>query len=165
MKTYKVKNANIELTEEQVNDLIRQKEGSKGERFFFPKEGERAWYINNKGNSDGGVYESDRLYGGEIVARGVFRTKEQAKKEDEKRLALVRMWKWVQENGLFFEPDWSDKSWNDKSWKESVVYENNKWRPFSTTSINYNFLFPYFKTSSDCQKFIDNNLSDLNLFV
>ena len=73
------------------------------------------------------------------------------------------MWKYVQENGLFFEPDFKNETQN----KYFTLYDyfDNKWIVDVSQSLRYNFLFPYFKTKLDCQKFIDNNLSDLNLFV
>jgi hypothetical protein len=152
-------NIEIELTEEQVNDLIRQKEG-KGEKFFFPDGGEKFyaldWYDVSTTIKNSPLDE-------DIIARGAYRTIEQAKKEDEKRLALVRMWKWVQENGLYFEPNW--ESQHQSNYYPVYNYSNHCWGVTRGVWIRYNFLFPYFKTSSDCQKFIDNNLSDLNLFV
>ncbi len=172
MRTYKVKINNqpiklnnnkieVELTEEQLDDLVKQRE-NKRERFFFPEEGEQAWHINNKGITNYGVYEEDLHYDYEIVNRGVFRTEAQAKKEDEKRLSLVRLWKFVQENGLYFEPDWSDEC---SKYSVRYYHDSKKWDVDCFRSWQYNFHFPHFKTSSDCQKFIDNNLSNLNLFI
>lgn len=157
----KINNIEVELTEEQIIELHSRLQ-NKGEKYFFPKALERFFSINPDGlvvidNNDTTTTDE------EIINRGVFRTEAQAKKEDEKRLALVRMWKWVQENGLYFEPDWS----NGKVMKHFVSYdyECRKFKTATTWSTKTDFLFPHFNTQEDCQKFIDNNLSDLNLFV
>ena len=70
----------------------------------------------------------------------------------------IRSGKWV-----IFEPDFKNETQN----KYFTLYDyfDNKWIVDVSQSLRYNFLFPYFKTKLDCQKFIDNNLSDLNLFV
>ena len=156
---YKIKGLDIEITEEQLNELNKQRE-NKGEKYFFPKDGE-AYYAVDWRRVRGTV--KNIPYDDEIIDRGVFRTEELAKKEDEKRKALVRMSKWSQDNGLFFEPDWSDE--NQKKYSPYYDHKNKKW---STSPVYYyqvNFLLPHFKNFDDCQKFIDNNLSDLNLFI
>lgn len=151
----------IELTEEQIMELHSRLQ-NKGEKYFFPEETEDYTCLTSYGISDETYTESETHV--DTVNRGVFRTEEQAKKEDNKRLAIVRMWKWVQENGLYWEPNWND----NRIIKYFPKY-NHKLRQWGSNlpdvEIQYNFLFPYFKTSEDCQKFIDNNLSDLNLFV
>lgn len=155
----KINNIEVELTEEQIIELHSRLQ-NKGEEYFFPKSGDIYYALEWNGIA---CFDHNSQVDEEIVARGTFRTKEQAKKEDEKRLALVRMWKYVQENGLFFEPDFKNETQN----KYFTLYDyfDNKWIVDVSQSLRYNFLFPYFKTKLDCQKFIDNNLSDLNLFV
>ncbi len=155
-------NIEVELTEEQIIELHSRLQ-NKGEKYFFPEETEDYTCLTSYGISDETYTESETHV--DTVNRGVFRTEEQAKKEDEKRKALVRMWKWVQENGLFFEPDWSDDTQN-KYYPYFCYYLSNKnWFVYSGQQNQTNFLFPHFKSQSDCQKFIDNNLSELNLFV
>ena len=160
MKTYKLRNKEIELTEEEVKDLVRQMEGSKGEKYFFPEEGETFYYATQYGTSRT-EYEpksEDDL----IISGGVYRTKELAEKARDKQKALVRMWKWVQENDLFWEPDFSE---DIARYFPSYHYSNKFWSLNSCYLVRSNYFFPHFKTIEDCQKFIDNNLSDLNLFI
>lgn len=159
----KINNIEVELTEEQIIELHSRLQNN-GEKYFFPKEGDDYYFAHD---IYGNIIDNKNT-GGEIhcglVSRGVFRTEEQAKKEDEKRKALVRMWKWVQENGLYFEPNWSDN--NIIKYFPKYSHKLKQWSSnLPDVEIQYNFLFPYFKSQSDCQKFIDNNLSDLNLFV
>ncbi len=150
-----INNIEIELTEEQIKELHGRLQ-DKGEKYFFPKGGEEYYSIFSTG-----VGQSRDLIA--QIERGVFRTLEQAKKEDEKKLALVRLWKWVQENGLYCD------DWNRIGVKHHAVYryETKTWKVacYIGQNCRQDFLFPYFKTQKDCQKFIDNNLSDLNLFV
>lgn len=154
----KINNIEVELTEEQIRELHSRLE-NKGEKYFFPEDGERFFILaSDEVCSD--VCDDTSSIDETRIKRGVFRTEEQAKKEDEKRLALVRMWKWVQENGLYFEPDWSDTYS-----KYYPCRTRSKWEIAESSSIQFSFIFPHFKKESDCQKFIDNNLSDLNLFV
>lgn len=150
----------VELTEEQIIELHSRLQ-NKGEKYFFPKSGDIYYALEWNGIA---CFDHNSQVDDEIVARGTFRIKEIAKKEDEKRKAIVRLWKWVQENGLYWEPNWN----NNRIIKYFPKY-NHKLKEWSSNlpdvEIQYNFLFPYFKSQSDCRKFIDNNLSDLNLFV
>lgn len=154
-------NIEVELTEEQIIELHSRLQ-NKGEKYFFPKQHAERFYYLGADEIGGGInhraeFDEDR------INRGVFRTEEQAKKEDEKRLALVRMWKWVQENGLYWEPDWGVCT--EYKYYPSYDYFHKTWILSLDFSVRNNFVFPYFRTKEDCQKFIDNNLSDLNLFV
>lgn len=156
----KINNIEVELTEEQIRELHSRLE-NKGEKYFFPKKGD-TYYVLNTTEISSNLNEED-FFDAEAIARGCFRTKEIAEKEDEKRLALVRMWKWVQENGLYWTPDWT----NEEQSKVAPFYNHKqkKWLAGYCSNSQYGFDLPNFKSESDCQKFIDNNLSDLNLFV
>lgn len=159
----KINNIEVELTEEQIIELHSRLQ-DKGEKYFFPKKGEGACYICIDGSIEGSTnWSMDNDHDSKIISRGVFKNVEQAKKEDEKRLALVRMWKWVQENGLYWEPDWSNK--NKMKNYPAYIHTDKRWISEQGSFVERQFLFPYFKSSEDCQKFIDDNLSDLNLFV
>ena len=157
----KINNIEVELTEEQIRELHSRLE-SKGEKYFFPEMNKKYIRLETDGRTT--VSNRDSHFDTEVAFRGnAFRTEAQARKEDEKRLALVRMWKWVQENGLYFEPDWNDE--NSIKYFPVYHYRDKGWTWDDYRYTQQNFLFPHFKTESDCQKFIDNNLSDLNLFV
>lgn len=156
----KIKDIEVELTEEQIIELHSRLQ-NKGEKYFFPKEEATYYFMQDDGYSMS-VYEKDEI-DDDRIARGTFCIEAQAKREDDKRLALVRMWKWVQENGLYGEPDFSNQ--NVAKYYSAYVYSDKEWSSYHCHYVRSNFLFPHFKSESDCQKFIDNNLSDLNLFV
>ncbi len=75
-------------------------------------------------------------------------------------------WKDTKEcgNGLHgWTPDWN----NEKQSKVAPFYNHKqkKWLAGYCSNSQYGFDLPNFQDQSDCQNFIDNNLSDLNLFI
>lgn len=157
MKTYKLNN--VEVSEDQVRELIKsnpellEKKEIKG-RYYFPKVGEMCYdYFSN-----GTVSEHFYMNGHENS--GVFKTREDAKLAYDKQCAIVRCWKWAQENAPF-EPDWK----NHGQHKFFVFYDhkNKETATWSTVCIQYQFTLPYFKSQEDCKSFIEANKADLEL--
>ena len=106
MKTYKLNN--IEISKEEIQKVIREnpellKEDVKG-RYFFPKEGERFFSVDSQGFI---FHETYANYCFTDISLGGFKTESEAKLASEKQKAIVRCWKWAQENAPF-EPDWED---------------------------------------------------------
>lgn len=77
-------------------------------RYFFPKPWEEAWEYNEYGSVSLDHIRRDTQLNQKLLSMWVFKTKEQAEREIEKQKAKVRIRKYVQENWLYREPDWSD---------------------------------------------------------
>lgn len=157
MKTYKLNN--VEVSEDQVRELIKsnpellEKKEVKG-RYYFPKLGELCyeWY------ADGDITQD--LFSNRYPNTGVFQTHEEAQLAYDKQCAIVRCWKWAQENAPF-EPDWEDID----QYKHDVVYyhQKEKFEIIYSIESQSQFTLPYFKSKEDCERFIEANKADLEL--
>lgn len=163
MKTYKLNN--IEISEESAREFIKNNpellEKKVSGRYFFPKKGEGYWYIYSDGicptrNDD---IDIDEYY---ISTGNCYRTKEEAELARNKQLAIVRCWKWQQENAPF-EPDWS----NVNQPKFYVRFDHGK--NIFGCDFDYDYQFhsqftlPYFESAQARNKFIEANKEDLLL--
>lgn len=92
---------------------------------------------------------------------GVYRTKKQATKALEKQKALVRVWKYVQDNGMYFEPNFS----NGSKIKYQILFdgEYNNFLASSTFWMKYQDSIPCFKSKEHAQNVIDNCEDDLKI--
>lgn len=162
MKTIKIKD--VEISVEELQRVIKDnpdllKPEVKG-RYFFPKVGEMYWSINSYGlifNNKNYDYDIDKHF---ISIGNCYRTKEEAELALKKQQAIVRCWKWQQENAPF-EPDWGDEGQG----KDYVYYgiTNKKLRCSGSSYGRYQFTLPYFKSEEDCEAFREANKEDLLL--
>lgn len=165
MKTYKLNN--IEISEESAREFIKNNpellEKKVSGRYFFPKVGEKYWCFSSTG-----VFLTQNEYdGGDIDEYNIstgncYRTKEEAKLAEDKQLAIVRCWKWAQENAPF-EPDWS----NVDQPKFYVRFDHGK--NIFGCDFDYDYQFhsqftlPYFESAQFRNNFIEANKEDLLL--
>jgi len=160
MKTYKLNN--IEISEESALEFIKNNpellEKKVSGRYFFPKVGEKYWYIydGQPVTTKNNITSGDKF----LISIGVYRTEEEATLALDKQQAIVRCWKWQQENAPF-EPDWED----DRQEKHCLRYdyENKKIDTVVMYTWKYYFTLPYFKSAEDRDKFIEANKEDLLL--
>lgn len=160
MKTYKINN--IEVSEESIREIIKNnpellEEKKVSGRYFFPKVGEDYWYFDVYGD----VFDEkcdDNIYEDKVISMGVYRTEQEAELARDKQQAIVRCWKWAQENA-HFEPDWVD----NKQHKYYVNFCHDTGKLFYSDNLysQQQFTLPYFKSKEDCQKFIGTNGEDL----
>ncbi len=92
----------VEVSKKQIQELVEKNPEllQKDEwRYFFPNTGTWFYTMQSVGDIDHqGCTDSDH-----IINLGVYKTKEQAQKAVKKQQALVRVWKYVQENDIYTE--------------------------------------------------------------
>lgn len=140
------KRINKEKLKQIISDnpdlLEKEMEG----RYFFPKKGD--------------VYSLMHYYEGVVTAKNegkradmvaisiwAYKTMEQAKQARRRRQALVSIWKYVQENWLYFEPDRDDVA-QDKY----VIWYNHKYNSLYEgiyCTCQYTNDLPYFRSIDD----------------
>lgn len=163
MKTYILNN--IEVSAEEIQKLVREnpdllKPEVKG-RYFFPKEGEEYWFVTAKNVSGVDCNRNTKhIVDIDLIALGVFKTREEAQLENQKRQAIVACWKWAQENAPF-EPDWGNSRQN----KYFTYYDHETGRLEGTSHKvgKIQFTLPYFKSEEDCEAFVKANKENLEL--
>ncbi len=162
MKTYKIKD--VEVSEEQVRQLIKDnpelvKESTHKSKFFEPTAEERAYYLFYADFSHRNDWGTN--FGKEMIARGVYRTKEEAEKADQKRMALVRLWNWAGKNAPFT-PDWRDDS-QDKYFAR-YDHDSNVLLTYYDGDVQSQFTLPYFASEDDVARFIKECEADLRIY-
>ena len=169
MKTYKIKVNKpivtldeIELTEDQVKDLIEQyNKPTHKRKYFVPKLNERYWYINFYNGIESTSYFpiTSKLDEQQIKVGNCFATEQDAQDELNRRQALVRIWS-----------DYDDKySW-DIDWgdvcqlKFPIVFNHimtNDFYAVSNGIYQQHTELPYFKSAEDRNQFVEANRDDL----
>lgn len=168
MKTYKLNN--IEVSEEQLRQVIKDnpeildtlEPNETKSKFFEPQEGEFAYFLADDGIGFSRDWNMNIELDRRVIARGVYRTKEEAEKADQKRMALVRLWNWADKNAPFT-PDWKDDR-QDKCYVDSYGYLSNKFNSDFHTIYQSNFTLPYFKNLDDVSRFIEECDADLRIY-
>jgi hypothetical protein len=159
---FTIKNKEIELTAEEVEEIVKQSKEAKQPLYFVPKMEEEYFVLSecsvcvlNWGNG-----RADNLY---LDRANVYRTKEEAEKEDQKRLALGRIRKYIHENDLESAPNWEDGE--DKY--QIVGWDYGLDKPITDCSpyIDYSSYNLIFRSVEDGQKVIDNCKDDLRTLL
>lgn len=155
MNTIKIKD--IEISADELRRIIKKNEALLKEpevkgRYFFPKEGERYWYIgtinyNSTEYRDEDVYDKMRVLDGNC-----YRTEADAKLAQAKQKAIVACWKWQQENAPF-EPDWGDMT--QKKYYFYYDHKNKKLKYDTNQNDQHQFTLPYFKSEKDVNFFME----------
>lgn len=162
MKTIKINN--LEISVEELQRVIKDnadllKPEVKG-RYFFPKVGEMYWCINSFGSIFKNKNSNQDIDKHFISTGNCYRTQEEAELALKKQQAIVKCWKWQQENA-YFEPDWGD----ERETKYFAFYKSQK-KEIEIGSVGqskYEFTLPYFKSEEACDAFIQANKEDLLL--
>lgn len=160
----KIKINNIEISVEEFKRLAKENEALLKEpdvkgRYFFPKVGDVYWFINSwegiKYNFNDSVFDKEN-----ISAGNCYRTKEEAELALKKQQAIVRCWKWQQENA-YFEPDWVDN--HQRKYFYKYCSKNRCYITDYDFLTKSQFSLPYFKSEEDVGSFIEANKEDLLL--
>jgi len=163
MDTIKINN--IEVSKDELRKIISENPdllkpvANKG-RYFFPKHDDTFWSFNQKGEVFNGLYGTYNTY--DTFNKNTiekYATEAEAIHARDRKQAIVRCWKWAQENAPF-EPDWSDN--NEYQYFASLDTVDNTLSAVSFSSKFQNEL-PYFKSREDAKKFIEANKEDLLL--
>lgn len=157
MKTYKLNN--VEVSEDQVRELIKsnpellEKKEVKGRYYFPEKKGETVFIFSNYGTVITEFFNN-------LLETGAFKTIVDAKLAYDKQCAIVRCWKWAQENAPF-EPDWENGT--QPKWFAFYSYIHDEIKFEDYRGAKFEFTLPYFESGEDCKKFIEANKADLEL--
>lgn len=155
MKTYKLNN--VEVSEGELRALIKNhpnllKEERVKCKYYFPKGFEAGYYFDSFG-----LQRFSHITRSDV---GMFETPEEAKLAYDKQCAIVRCWKWAQENAPF-EPDWKDSA--QQKWVTAFNHDLQKLKAYEHTIQQEQFTLPYFATIQQCSDFIKANRADLVL--
>lgn len=161
----KIKINNIEISVEEFKRLAKENEALLKEpevkgRYFFPNVGEEYWGINSLGFVFNEKNDDDTTDKHNISIGNCYHTKEEAELALKKQQAIVRCWKWQQENAPF-EPDWNNHS-QDKYYY-LFDHERNELYTGHCRFLQEQFTLPYFKSAQDRDSFIKANKEDLLL--
>jgi len=150
-----INNAQIELSEEQKQDLLKQ---LKGENKIKIRPDDKEYYYYITKNGEIGVMSYGSSFDKEVWACGNgFFDKESAEKELAKRLAIQRVKDYVKLNNIEFEPDWKD----DNQQKHYPVYSCGNIIADYEYDIKRYSPIGYLKSEEDCNKLIEDNKEDL----
>lgn len=122
---FTLKNKTIELTEEEVNEIIKQNSKSKP-AWFVPGERETYYYITPNGVCR--ATKEDCEWDTQALSfHKVFKTEEEAEKELKRKQAETRVLKRIAEMNEGWIPDWD----NEDEYKYSIDYSYGNQRLFS----------------------------------
>jgi hypothetical protein len=158
-----IKNKEIELTAEEVAEIVKQSKETKQSLYFVPKMGE-VYFVLNAACFYSSIWKNDNIDNGFLARAEIYRTKEEAQKADEKRLALGRIRKYIHENGLEFVPNWKNEN-EDKyqiiGWDYDDDMPDKGWYCYIDRSC-HNLIF---RSEEDRQKVLDNCKDDLRILL
>ena len=171
MKKYKISienklisgSMNIELSEQEVKDLIEQyNKPTHKRKYFVPKVGEEYWFITSSGTESTFIYTNEESYPDirNIQSGNCFATEQDAQDELNRRQALVRIWN-NYDDKYAWNIDWEDK----EQQKETIEYDYRKKDFYKGISgwidLRLSTELPYFKSAEDRNQFVEENESDL----
>jgi hypothetical protein len=150
---YTLKNTTLTLTDEQVEEVVK----NAGKKEFI-KEGQEYWYLY-WGGQENCTWQNDNIDKARLARANVYLTEKEAKKADNKRLALGTIQAYIRDNGLEFTPDWKDTT--DKYQIIGWNYVLNNVNHGCSDDINYSQHNLIFKSAEDLQKVLDNCREEL----
>lgn len=144
---------------DKVKEVLQESKPKTSKLYWKPEEDEEYWCINGMGNVDRDDWDGGDYDSGALATGSIFRTKEEALVELEKRKALVRVKKYIVDNGLEFEPDWDD--YGDKS---IIGFNVFSWH-FTVEEIRFTKYsdFYYFRSKEDARQVIKACEDDLKI--
>jgi hypothetical protein len=138
------------ITQEQYDAAVKAGIIKPASDWYEPQKKELYWYLDGDFvcSATNNVSVIDKAI---FVCQQVFRTEEEAEKENRKRVALTTIKRWCALNALFT-PDWA----NDKEEKYLINYSHSP-KGFGIMT-DYSFQvatkIPYLTTKEDAQKLI-----------
>ncbi len=158
-------NEELEKIKEEMasHGLLKNKE-KKG----LPSIGERFWVLPNTGTLETWTFHDDETDKGVISRGNFYLTREEAIKEDERRLALGRIQKFIRDNDI----DAPCNGWTPDFEYGSYKYQISGWNysgNVADTTVYAKFDDSKhgltFKTAEDRQAVIDNCAKDLEILL
>jgi len=153
----KINGKAIELSEETKEQIKK----ACGQVKVRPKDKEDYFFLDSEGIICETCWEDTYIDINTWNSGNVFFTKEEAKKELDKRQAIQRVKDYIKENGMYFETDWNDD--NLKYNFYYFYYAVDKvaidcWSKYK----NYSPI-GYLKSKEDAEKVLEDNKEDLEL--
>ena len=149
--------SSVQELEEKVKELMKEIEKLKQEKTeefeYTFEEFENYWTIGSGGNLYRAMWDNHDLDFERYSQGNVFKTKEEAEREIDKRALLTRFRQFRDKcNG-----DWKPDFKNDSSWKIYIGFNHNenKMKVCSYLILEEFNLFGYFKNESDAERAID----------
>ena len=148
----------IEISEETANNLKEKFSEKSPYQFNNLKE---TYILNGKGGVDNSYKYIDSYQKGAIKQGNVFRTKEKAEHERDKREAIFKIKKYIYDNFGYDPTDWAGLE--DKKYFITYDILSNKFE--WTTYFYCNVYSPigYLKTEEQAQEIIDNFEDELKI--
>jgi len=100
---YTLKNKEIELTDEEVKEIVRMSEEKKVG--WIPEDDEEYWYVSSSGDIYEEVWDSHNVDNFRLSQGNVFRTQEEA----QAHLTYLKAVATLKESAEFWQPDWGDE--------------------------------------------------------
>jgi len=153
MKTLQELEAQIKNLQEEIEKMKGNKLPENGIEFFnIGQDGKKACYKWAGDNVDLYLFYTGNFY----------LTEQEAEKAEQKAQALMRIKKFIFENNISQEVDWS----NYDTEKYFIVYDH-KYKEIQHRAISYSTHFDkigYFNSQEDVEKVIENCKEDLEIF-
>jgi hypothetical protein len=154
-----------ELTEEQVEELLQQIKdaGIFKEKKEVLEKGQEYWYLAEDEYSNT-IFQNDGFDEAILARDNVYLTEEEARKADEKRVALGTIRAFIRKNDLEFTPDWEDGEeikYQITGWQyEEDEMSIDRWTKWDESKYNL-----VFKSEEDRQKVLDNCTGELEFLL
>ena len=142
----------IEISEETANNLKEKFSEKSPYQFNNLKE---TYILNGKGKVVNSSAYVDSYQRGAIKQGNVFRTKEKAIHERDKRKAIHKIKKYIYDNFGYDPTDWAD--WSDLDEKKHIIILDS-YQILDTRWLHLKYYSPigYLKTEDQAQEIIDN---------
>ena len=156
MKEYKIDG--VTITEEQLNQLIKQKE-NQGKK-WKPNHLEKYWGYNVNYKVFNALWEADTCDYFKYRNNNCFKTREEAVKALKRIEALHYIREYIWDNDFELIPDWSD----DEQKKFYVMYSHrSKLFTIGIAYFDLNLELPYLKTVENWNQVIDNCKEEMEI--
>ncbi len=139
------------ITQEQYDAAVKAGIIKPAGGWYEPKKRESYWLLNHK-RIDYLTCDQDDIDDRIFSRQQVFRTKEEAEKEDAKRIALTTIKRWCALNAPFT-PDWGSEY--ERNWVVGYHLQEKKFKPFFDRDIRFVYQLPYLSKESDAEKLIE----------
>lgn len=157
MQTYTLKNRDIEISEEELTELNRQKESKKS---GVPEMEQRYWYVDSAGEKDINSWRNNTFDLHHLYTNNLFLTEEKCDEYLKYVNALKAITKFKIENSLNdFKADWTNgllAKWYIELLADQFGVEDC----YIKNSLN---LLGYYASKEDAQRVIDNCKAEILL--
>ena len=142
-----INNKEVELSPESWKAMEEQF----GKKSFYTETGESIFYINFSGRGAEILETRYNMDCKDIFDSGLaFKTRPEAEAKLAEMQATTKIRKFIFEEGLSFEPDWSDG--RQEKWNIVLVLEGNIFKGNLNRAIKTYSPFGHLKSEKDCEK-------------